>query len=130
LKEVRELKGLLGEYRHVIDAKGRLFIPSRLLRSLGDTFYISKSEDPCLNIYALEEWGKMGEKEFTGSSGAEARSKKRNFYSVAQEGEPDSQGRVLLSQKLRDYAGLKKNVVIVGAGEYAEIWDADRWDAL
>jgi MraZ protein len=124
------MKGLLGEYRHTIDAKGRFFMPSRLLRVLGDAFFISVSEDQCLNVYAPDQWEKIEEEEFTGLNGAEARGKRRGFYSVAQDGDPDAQGRVLLSQKLRDYAGLKKNIVIVGAGKYAEIWDADKWDQL
>ncbi|MDR0324564.1 MAG: division/cell wall cluster transcriptional repressor MraZ [Oscillospiraceae bacterium] len=122
------MAGLFGEYRHTIDAKGRLSMPSRLLKALGDPFYVSVSDDRCLNVYALAQWEKLEEEKFGGLSGAEERKSRRDFYSMAQECVLDSQGRVLLNQKLRSYAALDKNVIIAGAGKYAEIWDAAAWD--
>jgi len=118
---------LFGEYRHLIDAKGRLFMPSRLLKVLGEPFFISVSSDKCLNVYTLDQWEKLEER-FENLPEEEEMERRRKFYSIAQECTPDTQGRVLLTQKLRDYAGLTKNVVIAGAGKYAEIWDAAAWD--
>lgn len=124
------MAGLFGEYRHTIDAKGRLSMPSRMLKSLGEPFYISVSEDRCLNVYAAEQWVKLEEEMFAGLSPEEERRGRREFFKIAQECEKDAQNRILLSQRLRAYAGLDKNVVIVGAGKYAEIWDAGKWDEL
>jgi MraZ protein len=118
---------LFGEHHHLIDAKGRLFIPSRLLKVLGDPFFATVSKAKCINIYTLEEWEKL-EKKFDGMEEDDEMAYRRKFYSNAQDCNPDSQGRVLIKQNLRDYAGLKKNVVIAGAGKYAEIWDADEWE--
>ncbi|MDR0293542.1 MAG: division/cell wall cluster transcriptional repressor MraZ [Oscillospiraceae bacterium] len=125
---MESIKGLLGEYKHTIDAKGRLFMPSRLLKALGEPFYVSVSDDLCLNVYGPDQWEKLEEEEFANLAGADAREKRRKFYSVAQECVPDAQGRVLLTQKLRAYASLDKNAVVVGAGKYAEIWDAAAWE--
>jgi MraZ protein len=124
------MTGLFGEYRHTIDAKGRLSMPSRLLKALGDPFFISVSEDKCLNIYSAAQWEKLEEEKFSLLSDGKERASRRNFYSLAQEGSLDAQNRVVLTQKLRNYAGLEKNVVIAGAGKYAEIWDAGKWDSL
>jgi MraZ protein len=118
---------LFGEHRHLIDAKGRLFMPVRLLKVLGETFFVSVSKAKCLNVYTLGEWEKLEEK-FNGLEEDEEMVSRRKFYSMAQDCTPDSQGRVMLKPELRKYAGLTKNVVIAGAGKYAEIWDADEWE--
>jgi MraZ protein len=124
--------GLYGEYRHTIDAKGRIKMPARLIKALGEPFFVSVSEDECLNVYSLEEWEKLEAERFSQLSGAEERKSRRTFFSATQDYNPDAQGRIILTPKHRKYAGLDtlKNVVIAGAGKYAEIWDAARWDAL
>jgi MraZ protein len=130
-KKVSEgVAGLFSEYRHSIDAKGRLAMPAKLLKVLDEPFFVSISEDNCLNVYTLAEWEKLEVEKFGQLSGAEERQSRRKFYSAAQDCIPDAQGRIILSQKLRSHAGLDRNVVIAGAGKYAEIWDAARWDEL
>jgi len=121
-----------GEYRHSMDAKGRLAIPARILAAAGTPFYISVSEDKCLNIYSREEWQKLAE-EFKLLIGIEKRDTVRRFYAATQIYETtDKQGRIVLTTKLRKYADLEgeRSVVIAGAGQYAEIWDEARWDEL
>jgi MraZ protein len=119
-----------GQYQHSIDAKGRLFIPTRLREELGDTFYVTiAGTDPCLAVYSESGWDKLTEKI---ESLPQAKSKilRRQLFSNAAKCEPDAQGRILLPQKLRQYAGLEKDVVIAGVSSRAEIWNAEKWAAL
>jgi len=122
---------MTGIYQHSIDAKGRLFIPARLREELGDVFYLTLSMEKCLSAYSSESWerfkGKIKEM-------PKARQiKMRPLFAHASKCELDGQGRILLTQALRDFAGLKKSVAVVGAGECAEFWDSETWaskDAL
>ena len=121
---------MTGQYQHSIDAKGRLFIPAKLREELGDTFYVTiAGTDPCLAVYSEEGWEKLTEK-FDSLPYSKAKKAIRQLYSNAAKCEPDAQGRILLPQKLRAYAGLDKDVVIIGVSNRAEIWNAERWAAL
>lgn len=119
---------MTGEYQHNIDAKGRLFIPARLREELGDVFYVTIGTDPCLIIYPMESWNGFVDK-FNSLPYSKAK-KMRPVFANAAKCEPDSQGRILLPQKLRDYAGLKKDVTVVGVASRAEIWDTDNYRAV
>ena len=118
---------MTGEYQHVLDNKGRLFMPARLRDDLGEVFYLCKGLDGCLFVYSSESWGKLEEK-IAVLPISQARQIQRTIYPSAQKCEPDSQGRVLINQKLRDYAGLDKNVTVIGAGGHAEIWASAAWE--
>ena len=123
-------KMFLGEYRHSLDDKGRLFIPARLREALGKRFYISKGFDHCLMIYDEEQWNLFAEKLNALTMGQKKnRDIKRFFFSGADEFTCDKQGRVLLSATLREHAGISKDTVIVGVGDKAEIWSAEQWQA-
>ena len=123
-------KMFLGEYRHSLDDKGRLFIPAKLREALGKRFYISKGFDHCLMIYDEVQWALFSEKLNALSMGQKKnRDIKRFFFSGADEFTCDKQGRVLLSAVLRDYAGISRDAVIVGVGDKAEIWSAEQWQA-
>ena len=125
-KGVKEM--FLGEYRHSLDDKGRLFIPAKLREALGKRFYISKGFDRCLMIYDEERWNLFAEKLNALTMGQKKnRDIKRFFFSGADEFVCDKQGRVLLSATLREYAGISKDTVIVGVGDKAEIWSAEQW---
>lgn len=118
---------MTGEYMHSLDAKGRLSIPSRLRDELGEVFYVTLSMDKCLSAYSSESW-----KVFTDKVNAMAyrdQKRMRPLFAFAAKCEPDGQGRVLLPQNLRDYAGLVKSVTIVGCNNHAELWDSDAWSA-
>ncbi|MBR4908495.1 MAG: division/cell wall cluster transcriptional repressor MraZ [Acidaminococcaceae bacterium] len=120
----------LGEYRHSLDEKGRLFIPVKLREALGKTFFICKGFDHCLMIYDERQWQLFTEKLNALSMGQKMnRDIKRFFFSGADEFSCDKQGRVLLSASLREYAGITKDTVIVGVGDKAEIWSAEQWQS-
>jgi MraZ protein len=121
------MSGLSGEFRHTVDAKGRLSIPSRLLKSLGEPFHIFGSSDGCLNVYTQRRWEEL-EAEVDLLPKEHVREVRRAIHSTAQNCSADSQGRVVLEKPLRDHAGLDKNVIIVGTGAYVEIWDEVRWE--
>ena len=119
---------MTGVYNHNIDAKGRLFIPARLREELGDTFYVTLSMEKCLTAYSSASWDEFKEK--IKAMPKVKQSKMRPLFSHAAKCALDSQGRILLPQKLRDFAGLTKNVAVVGAGETAEFWDEDTWNEI
>ena len=119
---------LTGQYQHSIDAKGRVFIPAKLREELGDTFYVTMGMDSCLSVYSDASWAKFTEK-FESLPYTKTKAM-RPLFANAAKCEPDSQGRILLPQKLRAYAGLDKDVVIIGVSNRAEIWNAERWAAL
>lgn len=122
------MRDLTGAYQHSIDAKGRLFIPARLREDLGETFYVTIGIERCLYIYPMENWNLFKEKF---DSLPYSKSKRmRPIFSNAAKCELDAQGRILLPQKLRDYAFLKKDVVVAGISNHAEIWDADSYRQL
>lgn len=121
---------LMGEFQHNLDAKGRLFMPVKLREALGTKFVLTKGLDGCLFVYDLEQWrlleAKLNSLPMTRKG---ARDFNRFFFGGAAESECDKQGRVLLPVNLREFAGLDKNAAIVGVGNRAEIWDAERWNA-
>ena len=119
---------MTGEYRHSLDSKGRVFIPARLREELGDVFYITLSMDHCLNIYSNENWKIFTDKVNTMSYINQR--KMRPLFAHAVKCELDAQGRALIPQALRDYAGLVKNVAVVGCNNHAEIWDGDTWSEI
>ena len=119
----------MGEYNHTIDAKGRLTIPSKLREGLGEEFVITQGNDGCLIAYDAEKWGEFERKlNALPDSKKDVRAYKRFFLGKATViNELDKQGRALLPAPLREYAGLIKDVVLVGVGDKVEIWSAERW---
>ena len=116
-----------GEYKHTIDSKGRLILPAKIREELGDCFVIFKGLDNCLNVFTKADWEVFAQK-ITQLPMADAR-KMQRFFADNCECEPDSQGRIMIPQSLREYAGLKKDVVVAGVFGRAEIWDSDAWKA-
>jgi len=110
-------------YEHKIDAKGRLFIPSVLRKELGDVFHVTISVENCLTAYSEASWESFLEK--VRAMPIRKQPKMRPFFSNAARCELDSQGRFLLSQKLRDRIGLQKDVTVVGAGTFVQFWDTE-----
>lgn len=121
---------LIGEYAHSIDAKGRLIVPAKFRTELGERFIVTKGFDGCLYGYSLEEWKTIEEKIKTLPlvTGKDARNFTRFFFSSAIECEIDSQGRILISQNLREFAELQKEVVVIGVSSRIEIWSKSKWD--
>lgn len=117
---------LIGEFQHTIDSKGRVIVPARFREDLGDYFYVTKGLDGCLFVLSPEEWSRLQEK-VSAMPISKARGLQRFFFSGAVEAQPDRQGRILLPQTLRNYAGLVKDVTFIGASNRAEIWNTDSW---
>lgn len=113
---------LTGEFLHSIDSKGRLFIPARLRDELGSAFYITVGIDKCLSIYPSPMWDRITQK--AESLPLSESRKLRFFFSNACRCELDSQGRILIPAKLREYANLGKEATVIGVSSYAEIWDS------
>ena len=118
---------MTGTYEHSIDAKGRLFIPAKLREELGVTFYLAMGLDECLAIYPQETWNRFTEK--FASLPMSQSAAMRPLFANASKCELDSQGRIVIPQKLRKYAGLEKDAVIIGVNDRAEIWSAETWNA-
>lgn len=132
---IQLLKGItimfMGEHSHSIDAKGRLIIPSRFREELGDKFVITQGIDHCLTIYPMQEWQTFEEKlNQLPQTSKETRSFRRFFTARAESCELDKQGRILVPVKLREYAGLEKDVVLTGNISNIEVWSKDRWDEI
>ena len=121
----------MSEYNHTIDAKGRLIIPSKFREVLGEEFVVSRGMDGCLFVYANDDWNAF-EQKLTSLPliNKEARQFARFFLAGAAPVELDKQGRILLPAKLREFAGLDKDVVLVGVGSRIEIWSKDKYETV
>lgn len=117
---------LYGEYLHSLDIKGRVNFPAKLRDGLGARFFITKGLDNCLFVYSEEEWVVL-EQKIRALPMSKSRGLQRFFFAGAVDVEPDKQGRVLIPANLREYAGLDKDVMVIGASNHAEIWDKDRY---
>ena len=119
---------LIGEYEHSLDAKGRLIMPAKLRDDIGEKFIITKGLDGCLFAFSIEEWKNFEQKlRSLPISNKDARAFSRFFFAGAMDCEIDKQGRFLISSNLREFAGLTKEVVIVGMDSRIEIWSKDKW---
>jgi len=121
-----------GEHEHTIDRKGRLIIPSRFREAMKEHYVerlvATRGLDRCLFLFPEDEW-RAQENRFRGLSftKSEARRFNRFYFSGAVELEFDRQGRVLIPQYLKDYSGIKRDVVLVGVSNRIEIWDKEAW---
>jgi len=119
---------LIGEYKHTLDPKKRLSIPSKWRKDLGNALVVTRGLDNCLFVYPQREWGKITEKIGQLPLGqADTRSFNRFFLSGAVEVEVDSVGRILVPDFLKEFAGLDTKVVLAGIHDRVEIWDENRW---
>ncbi|MFO7166470.1 MAG: division/cell wall cluster transcriptional repressor MraZ [Chloroflexota bacterium] len=118
----------LGEYEHTVDEKGRLAIPSRFRDELGEGVIITRGFDKCLYGFPRPFWETLAQQVTSvGLAQADARNVQRLLFSGAADLVFDRQGRVLIPQNLREYAGIGEQVVIAGLNRYFEIWSPERW---
>jgi MraZ protein len=118
----------IGEYAHNLDEKGRLAIPVKFRRDLSKGAVVTRGLDNCLFLYTKTEWEKLAEKlAILPISQSNSRAFSRLMLAGAMEVEIDKQGRVVLPEYLREFASLKKNVVLAGLYNRAEIWDEEKW---
>ena len=121
-----------GEHEHSIDRKGRLIIPSKFREAFKENyverFFITRGLDTCLFVFTEDEWKKQ-ESRFKSLSftNSEARNFNRLYFSGACEVNCDKQGRILIPEYLKEFAKIKRDVVIVGVSNRMEIWSQDSW---
>jgi len=119
----------IGEYKHSVDEKGRLALPAKFRPELSHAAVITRGLDHCLYVFTSGEWEVMAQKiKALPMTNANARAFSRLMLSGAVEVELDSQGRVLVPEYLRTYAGVKKQAVIAGVYSRLEIWDEAAWE--
>ena len=119
-----------GEYRHNMDPKGRVTVPSKFREDLGERFYVCKGLDGCLFVYENTEWKILEEKlKNLPLTNANARKITRFFLAGATLCEVDKQGRILLPAVLREFAKIEKDAVMVGVGNRIEIWSKESWSS-
>jgi len=119
----------LNTHKHTIDEKGRMKMPAKYREVLGGQFVVTRGHEKCLYVYTMDEWQKEKAKiDSLPKSDPTARLYSRHFFSGADSVDMDGQGRFLIPQTLREYAGLLKDVVVNGNSSRVEIWDKDEWD--
>ncbi len=119
----------IGEYKHSVDEKGRMAVPSKFRVTLSKGAVVTRGLDNCLFLYTKEEWKKLVENI---SSLPVQKQKSRAFARLMLAGAMDvaidSQGRILIPEYLRSFAGIKKEVTVAGLYNRLEIWDSKFWD--
>ena len=121
-----------GEFEHSIDRKGRLILPAKFRETAKnqfvEKFFVTRGLDKCLFMFSEEEWRSQENKFKTMSfTKQQSRTFNRLLFSGAVEVGPDKQGRILLPQYLKDFADIKRDVIIVGVSNRIEIWAKDKW---
>jgi MraZ protein len=120
-----------GFYEHSLDAKDRLTVPSRFRAALADGVVLSKGFDPCVWVQTTTAFEALSERFLAPHSpfGRDARRLRRRFHGGSFDEQLDSAGRIRLPRALIEHAGLEGSCVVIGAGEYLEIWNAQTWAA-
>lgn len=121
----------VGEFQHTLDGKGRVVLPARFRKALEeDGCVLAKGLDECVFVWSTEDWDEEAQRmNRLPKEDRRSRDFSRSFFSGAVPQTLDAQGRVSIPQNLRSYAGLDKELVVVGVGERIEIWDSERWAA-
>jgi MraZ protein len=121
----------LGEYEHTIDDKGRLTIPAKFRDELEGGVVITRGLDGCLWAFSRSEWEILAEKiSKLPTTNQAARNFARFMFSNASDSIPDRQGRVLVTQNLRDYAGIQNETIVIGVMNRVEIWNPAKWSQV
>ena len=116
----------VGSYKHSLDAKKRVFIPSKFRDELGEEFYITRKFDTYLSIYTAEDWQAYVER-IEKLPESEAVEIQDFLLGAAQKCVPDASGRIILDETLMKHANIKKNIVFVGVGRQIRIWAEEEW---
>lgn len=118
----------IGEYQHSVDPKKRLALPSKFRKELGARVVVTRGLDKCLFVYPIKTWKDLAEKLGTLPMGeSSTRSFVRLMLAGAVDSDVDSQGRILLPEYLKEYAGLNRSVTVAGLFNRLEIWDEMKW---
>lgn len=127
MSELREEYRFKGMSEHTVDDKGRIFIPSKMRDILGSRFTLSKSFDKCIEIHSDLGW-ECKIMDIARKKGTSVANLQRFMGVYSEDVTIDKQGRIVIPAKFREYAGIGKEIVIIGAITHAEIWDKDEWE--
>ena len=121
---------LLGTYTPKIDAKGRVALPAKFRSQLGQGLVMARGQERCVYLLPFDEFRRIASQiQRTSVGNKAAREYLRVFLSGAVDQDPDKQGRVVVPQMLRDYANLGSDIVVIGVGTRAELWNKDAWES-
>ena len=121
---------LLGTYTPKIDAKGRVALPAKFRSQLGQGLVMARGQERCVYLLPFDEFRRIASQiQRTSVGNKAAREYLRVFLSGAVDQEPDKQGRDVVPQMLRDYANLGSDIVVIGVGTRAELWNKDAWES-
>lgn len=120
---------LIGEYKHSIDEKNRMSLPSKFRKELGKKVVATYGLEQCLFIYEISEWNRIAEEiSRLGMLKSDTREFNRFMFGGAVEIEIDSLGRILVPEYLKKYADLKSQATVIGVHKRLEIWNEKRWE--
>ena len=120
----------LGTHTPKLDDKGRLILPAKYRDELSDGLVITRFQERCLAIWPVKKFIEVTESVRTASSSQQVvRDYQRMLASGASDDTPDKQGRITVPASLREYAGLDRDVVVIGTNTRVEIWDTTAWDS-
>jgi MraZ protein len=118
----------LGEYSHSLDEKGRVVMPSKFRTGLDDGCVVTKGQEHCIYVFPMDRWEEESSKVLKlPRTDRRARNFSRSFFASASDQALDRQGRVQIPESLRRYAGLEKDLTVVGVADRIEVWAADTW---
>ncbi len=121
---------LLGTYAPKLDDKGRVILPAKFHEELASGVVVTRGQERCLYVFPEREFEGFHEKiRQAPVSSKQGRDFLRLLLSGANQDRPDSQHRITIPQPLRDYAGLERDLTVIGAGNRAEIWSTEAWNA-
>lgn len=120
----------LGTHNPKLDDKGRIILPAKFRHELAEGLVVTRGQEKCLYVFSASEFAELHEKiRQAPVTSKSARDFLRVFLSGASDETPDSQNRITLPMTLREYAGLSKDLTVIGAGNRVEIWDTTAWDS-
>ena len=120
----------LGTYTPKLDEKARLILPAKFRDELADGLVLTRGQERCIYVFSAREFERVHEQMRSAPlSSRQAWDYIRVFLSGASDETPDKQGRITIPGPLRSYAGLDREVTVIGAGTRAEIWDAEAWNS-
>ncbi len=127
---MKQQYGLYGEYRHSVDKKNRITLPASIRKALAEEeeLILSVGFDNCLSIYPNEVWMELLENAGSEGPSQRARQLRRFFSARAQRVSPDSQGRIVVPDRLLEWAGIEDEVTVVGNFNTVELWPPSRWE--
>ena len=117
----------VGSYTHSLDAKKRVFIPAKFRDELGEEFYITRKFEPYLSVYTADDWAEYVDL-ISKLPESEALVLQEYLLSNAQKCIPDSNGRIIIDEKLSKHAKITKSIVFAGTGKQIKIWAEEIWN--